>query len=147
MMSSMGMGAMPGSAQPMAMPGMQPAAQMCMVPRCEMKFEKCNGGMKIHCKCDDDVAAATLQHMCKMLAGSLCSCSCMMNGMMICQCCMSMCNCECTSTKDGVCISCTSGDKHCAAMCQACCECMNECMEAGCMCCVSLGGMPVCCCC
>jgi hypothetical protein len=31
-------------------------------------------------------------------------------------------------------------------MCQACCDCMTHCLEAGCMCCVCLGGMPVCCC-
>jgi hypothetical protein len=31
-------------------------------------------------------------------------------------------------------------------MCQACCDCIAACMKAGCMCCVCLGGTPVCCC-
>ena len=29
-----------------------------MVPRCTFKFEKCQGGMKITCVCDDKMAAA-----------------------------------------------------------------------------------------
>jgi hypothetical protein len=30
-------------------------------------------------------------------------------------------------------------------MVQACCDCLAKCMKAGCLCCVSLGGMPICC--
>jgi hypothetical protein len=143
MVSPMGM-PMSGSQMPAAAPN---GPQMCMVPRCTMKIEKCKGGMKMTCTCEDEVAAGTLQNMCKMMAGSLCSCCCMMNGMMVCNCCLTMCKCECTDTKMGVCITCTSGDEDCAAMCQACCDCVSACMKAGCMCCVCFGGMPVCCCC
>ena len=141
------MGPMGAGSMPMGMTGAGAAAPsgMCMVTRCTMKMEKCAGGMKITCTCDDEMSATTLQNMCKMLAGSMCSCCCMMNGMMMCQCNMCMCKCECTNTKNGVCFTCTSGDKSCADMCQACCDCMMKCMEAGCMCCVCLGGMPVCC--
>jgi len=145
MMGPMGAMGSPMAAGPMTA-GMPGAMQMCMVPRCTMKMEKCKGGMKMTCTCEDQVAAATLQNMCKMMAGSMCSCMCMMNGMMMCQCNMCMCKCECADVKMGVSFTCTSGDEDCAAMCQACCECMMACMKAGCMCCVCLGGTPVCCC-
>lgn len=141
-------GAMPTStaAGLPAAPSVSPMmGNMCMLPRCQMKFEKCKGGMKIVCNCEDEVACAMLQNMCKMLADGLCSCCCLMNGRAICQCNLAMCKCECAATKDGVCITCTSGDKACCEMIQACCDCLCQCMEAGCMCCVSMGGMPVCC--
>ena len=118
------------------------AMQMCMVPRCTMKMEKCKDGFKMTCTCEDEVAAATLQNMCKMLCDGMCSCCCMMNGMMMCQCNMMMGMCKCADCPDGVCVTYTSGDKECCAMIQACCDCM----KAGCMCCVCMGGMPVCCC-
>ena len=144
MMSGSGMESPMGTS---AMPGMMSgAAGMCMVPRCEITMEKCAGGMKMTCSCDDEVAAATLQNMCKMMAGSLCSCCCMMNGMMMCQCNMCMCNVQCKDTKDGVMITCTNFDQACCDMIQACCDCLTQCMESGCMCCICMGGMPVCCC-
>jgi len=136
-------GAMPMMGQ---MAGMAAAAPgMMMVPRCRMKMEKCAGGMKVTCVCEDEVAAATLQNLCKMAAGGMCSLCCMMNGTMICCCNMAMCKCECADTKDGVCITCTSGDKACCDMIQACCDCMCACMNSGCMCCVCFNGMPCCC--
>jgi hypothetical protein len=49
-------------------------------------------------------------------------------------------------TKDGVSITCTSGDKECCAMVQSCCDCMTSMMKAGCTCCVMMNNMPVCCC-
>ena len=126
-------------------PGAAPAANWCVVPRCTLKVEKCQGGMKLHCKCDDEVACGTLQNLCKMLAGGMCSCCCMMNGMMVCCCNLTMGMCKCESTKDGVSIACTSGDKECSTMIQACCDCMSAMMEAGCTCCVMLNNTPVCC--
>jgi hypothetical protein len=68
-----------------------------------------------------------------------------MNGMTMCTCnlCCGMCKCE--MTKDGCCITCTTGDKACAKMLQSCCDCMECCMEAGCYCCVMMGGTPICC--
>jgi hypothetical protein len=118
---------------------------MTMVPRCTMAFEKCTGGMKITCKCDDTVSAAMLQNLCSMTAGGLCSCCVMMNGMMVCCCNLMMGMCKCEPTDDGVCITCTSGDKACCAMIQSCCECMASMMKAGCTCCVMMNNMPVCC--
>ena len=144
MMGSMGtMGSMPQG----GIPSMAPATpSMMMVPRCTMKFEKCAGGMKLTCTCEDEMSAATLQNLCKMMAGGMCSCSCMMNGMTICQCSFCMCNCKVADTKHGVCFTCTSGDKACCDMCQSCCDCVMKCIEAGCVCCLMMGGMPVCCC-
>jgi hypothetical protein len=144
--SMMGGAAMSGSSMP-GMPAMSPMmGNMCMVPRCSMKMEKCQGGMKLTCSCDDEVACTMLQNMCDSLAGTMCSCCCMMNGMMMCQCNLAMCKCECEHTEKGVCITCTSGDKACCDMIQACCDCMMKCMQAGCTGCLCFNNMPVCCC-
>ena len=141
---STGMPGMTTTTMPTQMNGM--GSNMVMLPRCTIKMEKCAGGMKMTCSCEDDVACGALQNLCKMLAGGMCSCCCMMNGMVMCQCNLCCGTCKCEMTKDGCCITCTSGDKGCCDMLQACCECMDTCMEAGCMCCVSFGGTPVCCC-
>ncbi len=42
-------GAAPAPA-PTATPG------FCAIPTCDIQFEKCKGGFKIHCKCDDEIA-------------------------------------------------------------------------------------------
>jgi hypothetical protein len=46
---------MPGMGAPMAGPttAMTGAMNWLMVPRCTLKMEKCTGGMKITCSCDD----------------------------------------------------------------------------------------------
>lgn len=133
------MGSM-GAAMPTA-----PAASSMVMPRCTIKMEKCEGGMKMFFCCDDDLACATLQNLCKMMCDGMCSMSCMMNGMCVCQCNFTMCHCTCECTKDGVCITCTSGDAECCKMVQACCECMAQCMACGCTCCLCFNGTPVCC--
>jgi hypothetical protein len=122
------------------------APSYCAVPRCTLKFEKCAGGCKIQCICDDEVACATLQNLCRSLAGSLCCCTCTWNGMTVCQCNLCCGNCQVECTPKGVCITCTSGDKQCAAMIQACCEACKCCCDSGCCCTISFGGTPVCCC-
>ena len=121
------------------------AGNWCVVPRCTMKVEKCQGGMKIHCKCDDDVSCATLQNLCKMLCDGMCSCCCTLNGMCVCQCNLTCGICTVECTKDGVCITCKSGDKACCEMIQACCDCLCKCLESGCCCYVCFGN--TCCCC
>lgn len=131
------MTAMP-AAMPNAMPGM-------ILPRCKMKFDKCAGGMKVTCNCDDDVACATLQNLCRMMSDGLCSWCCTLNGMCVCQCNMTMAMCKCEYTAKGVCITCTSGDKTCCEMIQACCECLKACTAAGCSCCLCFNNTPVCC--
>jgi len=146
-MMSPTMTGMPGMMTPgmTTMPGGMPAMTMPMVPRCTIKMEKCTGGMKILCSCEDKVAASALQNLCAAMAGTMCSCCCMMNGMMMCCCNLAMGMCKCEMTKDGVCITCTSGDKDCCAMIQACCDCMNTMMHSGCTCSVMMNNMPVCC--
>jgi hypothetical protein len=69
----------------------------------------------------------------------------MMNGMMVCCCNLTMGMCKCETTKDGVCITCTSGDPKCCEMIQECCACMACMMKAGCTCCIMLNNTPVCC--
>lgn len=130
-----------------AMPGMMPGANMCMVPRCTMQVEKCKGGIKIHCRCEDEVACATLQNLCKMMAGGMCSCICTMNGITMIQCNLTCGMCKCEYTEDGVCITCTSGDKGCCEMLQSCCDTIACCMQNSCCCYVCFNGNPVCCAC
>jgi hypothetical protein len=69
----------------------------------------------------------------------------MMNGMVVCTCNLTMGMCQCEMTKDGVKITCTSGDPKCCEMIQACCECMACMMKDGCTCCILMNNMPVCC--
>ena len=140
-MPGMGSMGMPGQ----SMPAGASTGNWMMVPRCEIKMEKCSGGMKMVCSCDDEVACGALQNLCKMLAGGMCSCCCTWNGMMMCQCNLCCGTCECEMTKDGCSIKCTSGDKKCCEMLQACCDCLNCCMEAGCCCYVCFNNTPVCC--
>src|SRR5262249_20213245 len=142
MMERMGMGMAPG---PMGGMGAQMMPSMMMVTRCTMKMEKCQGGMKITCTCDDKMAASMVQNLCQMLQGGMCSCCLMMNGMMACCCNLMMGLCKCEATDMGVCVTCTSGDKACCAMIQACCESCAAMMKAGCTCCMMMNGMPVCC--
>src|SRR5262245_46517131 len=109
--SSMGMQGMPGMGNmPGAMSGMPSMATMLMVPRCTMKMEKCQGGMKITCSSSDAATCAMIQNLCTMTAGGMCSCCAMCNGMTCCCCNLTMGMCKCEMTKDGVCLTCTSGD-------------------------------------
>ena len=129
-----------------SIPGAAPGAgNVCMLPRCEVRVEKCERGLTIRCICDDEVACGALQNLCKMLAAGQCSCCCTWNGMTVCQCNLCCGNCTCEMTKDGVCFTCKSGDEKCCDMLQACCDCLSACLEAGCCCYVCLGNTPVCC--
>src|SRR5262245_36521056 len=145
MMNPTGM-TMPGMGTTMPMSPPQPGMAPTMVPRCKMKFEKCTGGMKIHCSCDDKMAAGMLQNLCSMMAGSMCSCCCTMNGMTVCCCNFTMGVCKCEMTKDGVVFTCLSGDKDCCNMIQCSCDCLTCMMQSGCTCMVMMNNMPVCCC-
>lgn len=142
--SSMTMPGTPAMGAPSATPA---TPNFMMVPRCSMKLEKCPGGMKMTCTCDDPVACSMMQNLCTMLAGGMVSCCCMMNGMMVTCCNLTMGMCRCDMTKDGCCITCLSGDVKCCEMIQACCDCMTGMMKAGCTCCVMMNNTPVCCCC
>ena len=138
--------AMPGMAGTAQAPTMTPASMnMMMVPRCTIKFEKCEGGMRIDCVCEDKVSAGMLQNLCTMMAGGMVGCCMMMNGMPACTCSLMMAMCKCEPTAKGVCITCTSGDKACCAMIQACCDCCSSMTKAGCTRCLTLNNMPVCC--
>jgi len=128
-----------------AFPQTTPGANWCVLPRCNVRVEKCKGGLKLWCSCDDEVAAGTLQNLCKMLADGLCSVCCTRSGITVCQCSLSCGICKCEFTKDGVCITCLSGDKTCCDLIQACCDCLSCCLESGCCCYVCFGGQPVCC--
>jgi hypothetical protein len=132
--------------QPAGFPAAGPSGNWCVVPRCKVQFEKCTGGFKIHCRCEDELSCATLQNLCRMLCDGCCSCCCTQNGIQCCQCTFANCHCKCEYTADGCCISCTSGDKQCCAALQACCDCCQKCCENGCCCYVCFGGTPVCCC-
>ncbi|MBX3451098.1 MAG: hypothetical protein KF777_16150 [Planctomycetaceae bacterium] len=132
-------------------PGAQPVpaqgANWCVVPRCSIEIEQCADGCKIKCCCDDDIACATLQNLCRMLAGGQCSVCCQLNGVTVLDCKFTCCHCKCEMTEDGCCITCCSGDTACCEMVQACCEAIACCVKNGCCCYVCFNGTPVCCCC
>jgi hypothetical protein len=131
--------------QPSGFPGAGPSGNWCVVPRCKVEFEKCTGGFKIHCRCEDELSCATLQNLCRMMCDGCCSCCCTQNGIQCCQCTFANCHCKCEYTADGCCISCTSGDKQCCSTLQACCDCCAKCCDSGCCCYVCFNGTPVCC--
>ena len=120
-------------------------SQWLMIPRCTMKMEKCTGGMKITCTCEDKAACTMMQQLCTMMTGGMVSCWMMMNGMPVCTCCLTMGMCRCEMMKDGVCITCTSGDKACTDMIQACCESMTVMLKSGCCCTMMINNNPICC--
>src|SRR4029077_14645971 len=92
----------PGSGQQPGFPTGAPAGtNWCVVPRCKVEFEKCTGGFKIHCRCEDELSTATLQNLCRMLCDGCCSCYCSNNGIQCCQCTFANCHCKCEYTKDG----------------------------------------------
>lgn len=116
-----------------------------MVPRCTLKYEKCQGGLKITCVCDDKMACSMVQNLCTMLQGGMCSVTCMLNGMTVCTCNLTMGLCKCEPTENGLCITCTSGDQKCCEMLQSCCDCLTCMLNCGCTCCVLLNNTPLCC--
>ena len=125
--------------------GAPTATNVFMLPRCKIEAEKCKGGLKINCCCDDPIACNMLQNLCKMLEGGLCGCSCLQNGICVCTCSFAMGSCKCENTEEGVCISCTSGDAKCCEILQACCDCLCRCLDAGCTCCITINNTPICC--
>ncbi|MCC6420939.1 MAG: hypothetical protein IT429_22110 [Gemmataceae bacterium] len=116
-----------------------------MVPRCTFKVEKCQGGFKITCCCDDKVAASMVQHLCSMLAGGTPTCCVMLNGMTVCTISPTMGLCKYECVENGVCVTCTSGDAACGAMLQSCCDCLSCLTTSGCTCCFMINNTPVCC--
>jgi hypothetical protein len=144
--TGLGMPGMAPTGMGMPMVGAPMGMNMMMVPRCTIKLEKCTGGMRMVCTCDDQMAAGMLQNLCTAMAGGLCSCCCMMNGMMVCCCNLTMGVCKCEMTKAGVTLTCMSGDKDCCNMIQACCDCLNVMMQCGCSCYVMMNNTPICCC-
>jgi hypothetical protein len=136
----------PSAASTVSVPSTTPSTGTCMVPRCELRMERTSKGCQIFCSCDDATACGMLQALCNTLAGGLCSVCCTRNGILVCQCNFGCCNCECECMPDGVCITCTSGDRDCCAMCQAMCDCICQCQDCGCVCTVCFNGTPVCCC-
>lgn len=122
------------------------APSFVMLPRCTVTVENCKDGCKIHCKCDDEVACSMLQNLCRALEGGVCGFTCLHNGQCLCNCSLTCGHCSCELTKDGCCITCTSGDAKCCQLIQKCCECLKSCLECGCTCCVTLNNTPVCCC-
>ena len=151
MMERTGMGlpgmGMPGMASPQlgSQTGLPSPANWMMVPRCTLKMEKCTGGLRVSCVCDDRMATSMVQNLCSMLSNGMFSCCCMLNGMTVCACNLTMGMCKCEMTEDGVSITCTSGDAKRAEMLQAACDCLSCMMEAGCTCCLLMNSTPICC--
>ena len=120
-------------------------ASFLMVPRCTLRFEKCQGGIKVYCICEDRTACGVVQNLCAALAGGLVSCTAQYNGVTVYSCNFLMGMCRCETTQDGVCITCISGDAECSKMVQACCDCLSCLVDGGCTCCLFMNNTPVCC--
>lgn len=142
--TSTGMQSMPGVGTA-GVPSVSGASNWLMVPRCTYKFEKCQGGVKIHCVCPDQMARSMMQNLCTALMGGTCSCFCTLNGVTVCSYTFTMGLCKCELTSDGFCVTCTSGDQKCCEMIQSCCDCLTTMCNAGCTCCLMMGNTPVCC--
>lgn len=137
----MGMGQMPGM-----MPGTMPM-NMMMVPRCSMKMETSDMGMKIMCSTKDEMASGMMQNLCTMMSGSMMSCCMMMNGMPMMTINMAGGMCKCEMTKDGLCMTWSSKDSECCKMIQHCCNAMMSMMTCGCCCMMMMNSTPMCCSC
>ncbi|WP_010233638.1 hypothetical protein [Clostridium arbusti] len=119
---------------------------MMMIPRMEMKMEKCENGMKMMCMSKDETAASMMQNLCSMLSGGMTSMCMMMNGMKMMECNMMMGMCKCEMATDGMCMTWTSGDEMMSSMIHRCCDCMMSMMECGCNAVMCMNNTPVCCC-
>src|SRR5262245_27222463 len=109
--TSTGVPTMPG-VSPTGVGSLSPTgSNWLMVPRCTFKFEKCQGGVKISCVCDDQMARSMMQNLCTALMGGMCSCVCTLNGVQVCCYNFTMGLCKCELTSDGFCVTCTSGDQ------------------------------------
>jgi hypothetical protein len=120
-------------------------ANWLMVPRCTFKLEKCQGGFKCYCACDDKLATSMVQNLCAMLTGGMCSFCVMQNGMTVACFNFTQGTCKCEPTEQGFCFSCTSGDTPCCQVIQSWCDCVSCCLESGCTCCFLINNTPVCC--
>jgi hypothetical protein len=130
----------------LTMPGVSPAGSgYLVVPRCTFRYEKIQGGLKIICICDDPMARSVLQNLCTALQGGLCSCSCTLNGVTVCNYNFTMGLCKCELTDQGCSVTCTSGDQKCGEMIQSCCDCLATLCNNGCTCCLLLANNPICC--
>jgi hypothetical protein len=109
---------------------------------CEFSFEKCKGGFRITCGCDDSLECADMQGLCAAICERNCSICCVRDGIEICNFNLSCCQCLCDNTKDGCCISCCNN--KCCDMLQAICDCLQCCCENSCCCYVCFGDK--CCC-
>ena len=128
------------------MPTMSPTgANYLMVPRCTFRFEKCQGGMKITCVCDDPMARSMMQNLCTMLAGGMC--------ILLLH----------DERHDGLLLQPDDGHVQVRDDRQGllhhlhhrrsevlrddpgCCDCISACCKAGCTCCVMMNNTPVCC--
>ena len=111
---------------------------------CEISFEKCKGGFRIHCCCDDLGECAELHCLCEAICEGDCFCCCQRDGKQVCICNLSCGQCKCENTEEGCCITCTGGNAKCCEILQACCDCLECCCKSGCCCYVCFGDK--CCC-
>ena len=115
---------------------------MCDAVACELSFEKCKGGFRVNCCCDDSTECAELHDLCEAICDSECSCCCLRDEKQICSFNLCCSQCKCESTQDGCCITCTNA--KCCAMLEAICDCIECCCENGCCCYICFG--QKCCC-
>ena len=104
---------------------------MCDAVQCTLRFEKCKGGFRIHCCCDDQTECPEFQTLCQALCDGNMLCCCMHNGNPIgsINLCCGECECDCAS--DGCCVTCTGCDKNRCKILRACCDFLEICCKNG----------------
>jgi len=122
----------------------RPTSEVVMVPRCEVSVEFCNTGIRVYCVCEDDISTSNLIALTRMTAGGMCSICCMMNGMVLLQANFPLCNCSFEYIDHGVVFVLLAIDSAVMALLQGQLDCMNRLMQAGCMCCICISGVPIC---
>lgn len=130
----------------MDMPMQSQQMNMMMIPRVNMKMEKCENGIKVMCMTKDETSAAMMQNLCSMLNGGMVSMCMMMNGMKMMEFNMMMGICKYEMTMDGISMTWTSGDNMICQMMQRCCDCMMSMMDCGCTAVMCMNSTPICCC-
>jgi hypothetical protein len=144
--TNVGVSNMPSYATPaVGSPTNVPVGNFFMVPRCTYKFEKCTGGIKVYCQCEDQVTAQMVQNLCTMLAGGMCGCYVMCNGVCVCTYNFTFGMCQFEKINNGVCFTCTSGDTNYCNMIQSWCDCFNTMYNYGCTVCFTCNNTPICC--
>jgi hypothetical protein len=122
-----------------------PHVNFLAITHCALKFDKCPGGMKLTCSCADKESCSQVQSLSRVPLTGVLGFGCMLHGMPLFSCNFSLAICKSDNIKNGVRLTCTSGDKDYCEMIRACSDCITSLLKLGGICYVMVGNTPVCC--